>query len=307
MLTSKIGFSITVVGSPLLFQTIGLIGKFGDTGVQREVDAVYGHLRALGRKVLVSGQTAETLRGFEDCAVGYRGLSEDCDLVIVIGGDGTLLHAARLLADVNVPILGINLGRLGFLVDISPDEMSRRIEEVLNGAYETENRFLIVAEHRRAGERLASGTALNDVVLHKRDAARMVSFETYVDGRLMNHHRSDGLIVATPTGSTAYALSGGGPLIVPDLKVLELVPICPHTLSDRPIVISADSEVVLRLPKDQQAQVTWDGQELLYIEDGDEIHIRRHPIPLRLLHPVDYDYYEILRAKLGWAGAYPRR
>lgn len=290
-----------------MFQTIGVIGKFADPGVQGEVDAVCRHLRRRNRDVLVDEQTARTLSGFSACAAACRPLTERCDLVIVVGGDGTLLHAARMLEGTDVPILGINLGRLGFLVDISPKEMLRRIDEVLDGSFKTENRFLLVSEHRRGDDVLASGTALNDVVLHKKDVARMVGFETHVDGRLMNHHRSDGLVAATPTGSTAYALSGGGSLLTPDLEVVTLVPICPHTLSDRPIVVSAASHIVLRLCEDLHGLVSWDGQGNCVVEPGDEIHIRRHPVSLRLLHPVDYDYFEILRAKLGWGGTHPKR
>ena len=295
-----------------LFQTIGVIGKFADLGapsadVQREVRAVHRHLRSLNRDVLVDERTASALEGLAACAADDAALRQHCDLVIVVGGDGTLLHAARILENTRVPILGVNLGRLGFLVDISPGDMRRRIEEILNGAFQAENRFLLRGEHRRNETTLASGGALNDIVLHKKDAARMVGFETHLDGRLMNRHRADGLVVATPTGSTAYALSGGGPLIVPNLDVVTLAPICPHTLSDRPIVVGADSRIVLKLCEDLPGEITWDGQGNRRMQPGDELHIHKHPIPLRLLHPTDYDYFEILRAKLGWGGAHPKR
>ncbi len=226
-------------------------------------------------------------------------LARCCDLAVVVGGDGTLLSAARTMADHEVPLLGVNLGRLGFLVDVTPTEVGDTLSAVLDGHYDEDRRFLLSAEVNRQPATLA----LNDVVLHKWNIARMIEFETWIDGRFVNTQHSDGLIVSTPTGSTAYALSGGGPLLVPGLDAVTLVPICPHTLSNRPIVVHADSDIEISVrgntdPKD--VRITCDGAVNLTLDDGDQLRIRRHPTRVRLLHPVGHDHFNVLRAKLGW-------
>ncbi len=226
-------------------------------------------------------------------------LARRCDLAVVVGGDGTLLSAARTMADHEVPLLGVNLGRLGFLVDINPTEVGDTLSAVLDGHYDEDRRFLLSAEVDGQPATLA----LNDVVLHKWNIARMIEFETWIDGRFVNTQHSDGLIVSTPTGSTAYALSGGGPLLVPGLDAVTLVPICPHTLSNRPIVVHADSDIEISVrgntdPKD--VRITCDGAVNLTLDDGDQLRIRRHPTRVRLLHPVGHDHFNVLRAKLGW-------
>jgi NAD+ kinase len=221
------------------------------------------------------------------------------DLAIVVGGDGTLLSAARALADHEVPILGVNLGRLGFLVDITPSDIHACLSAVLDGRYDADERFLL-------GARIGTGEvqlALNDVVLHKWNIARMIEFETWIDGRFVYTQRSDGIIVSTPTGSTAYALSGGGPLMTPDLAAIALVPICPHTLSNRPIVVGAQCAIEISVcgqtdPGD--VRITCDGAANLTISAGERLQIHRYPTPVRLLHPVGHDHFDVLRAKLGW-------
>ncbi|MGB0720922.1 MAG: NAD(+) kinase [Gammaproteobacteria bacterium] len=293
-----------------MFETIGLIGKFGDPGSASEVDAVRQHLLRRGRTVHLDRETANYLAASDGPVLDYESMADCCDLVIVVGGDGTLLHAARKLADTDVPVLGVNLGRLGFLVDVSPSEAGARLDEILDGQFIEEPRALLAAEVRRGNEILLAGSALNDVALHKAEIARIIGFDTYVDGKFVNRHRADGLVVATPTGSTAYALSGGGPLIYPTLDTVVMVPICPHTLSDRPIVVSMDSEIRVRLndPQRPEARITLDGQCNFLMGYDDIVHIRRHRVPLRLIHPADYDYFEILRAKLHWGSApEPRR
>ncbi len=218
-------------------------------------------------------------------------------------GDGTLLGAARSMAATGVPLLGINLGRLGFLVDISPDDMLQTLDQVLAGEYEQEKRFLL--EARIGADSSAAPTlAINDVVLHKWNTPRMVEFDTYVDGKLVNTQRSDGLIISTPTGSTAYALSVGGPLMLPSLDALLLAPICPHTLSNRPIVVDADSriEVLLCLKDAGFARISCDGQADLEMKPGERLFVRKYPHAFTLLHPKGHDHYKILRAKLGWGG-----
>ena len=228
-------------------------------------------------------------------------LAEKADLAIVIGGDGTLLHSARAIVDAGIPLLGINLGRLGFLVDISPDEMLAILKSVLEGNYEQDNRFLLSCE---IGDQPAQ-LALNDVVLHKWNVARMIEFDTWINGSFIDTQRSDGLIISTPTGSTAYALSGGGPLLAPSLDAIALVPICPHTLSNRPIVVHGNSQILISVSgktDPQHVRVTCDGQTSLEIAEGDKLRVHKHPVPLRLLHPAGHDHYNILRVKLGWGG-----
>jgi NAD+ kinase len=228
-------------------------------------------------------------------------IGERCDLVLVVGGDGTFLHAARVLAEYDIALVGINLGRLGFLVDILPDEIEPRLEQILSGAYDADTRILLDA---RIGDQSTPERALNDVVVHKWNSVRMIEFETYLDGQFVNAQRSDGLIVATPTGSTAYALSGGGPLLNPRLDALLLVPICPHTLSNRPLVVPGGSRIEIRICnlEPEQVRLTCDGQVDLPLETGSAIQIERSPRRVRLLHPRDHDHYRILRAKLGWGG-----
>jgi NAD+ kinase len=231
-------------------------------------------------------------------------LAAACDLAIVVGGDGTLLNAARQLADHQIPLLGVNLGRLGFLVDVTPDDLSTCVNAVLDGHYQEDRRFLLqagIGGHTHA-------LAFNDVVLHKWNIARMIEFETWINGRFVNTQRSDGLIVSTPTGSTAYALSGGGPLLTPSLDAIALVPICPHTLSNRPIVIDADSRIEIAVcgqtdPRD--VRITCDGATSLEIGVGEKLSVSRHPTRIRLLHPAGHDHFDVLRAKLGW-GSLPR-
>lgn len=289
------------------FATVGLIGKQGDPGVAGTAAGLRAFLEDRGRRVLVDrGLAASTDPGAER---EREELVRACDLVVVIGGDGTLLGAARSLAGHDVPLVGVNLGRLGFLVDISPREVTERIGEILAGRYVEEQRFLLHMEVQRDGRAAMESDALNDVILHKGCVARMIEFDARVDGRDLYTQRSDGLIVATPTGSTAYALSGGGPILHPSLEAIVLVPICPHTLSNRPIVVPASSEVriAVRDGHPPPAQVTCDGQVGVELQPGDEVVIRRRPHPVRLLHTERHDYFDLLRAKLGWAHNPERR
>ena len=203
------------------------------------------------------------------------------------------------MVDTDIPLLGVNLGRLGFLVDISPNHMLDILSAVLSGHYQEDQRFLLSC---RIGENTPQ-LALNDVVLHKWNIARMIEFKTWVNTSFIDQQRSDGLIVSTPTGSTAYALSGGGPLLAPGLDAIVLAPICPHTLSNRPIVIQGDSKIVIEVcgkTEPEHVRVTCDGQTSLCVPQHEKIVIRKYPSRVRLLHPADYDHYDILRAKLAW-------
>lgn len=284
------------------FTTIGLIGKYADPSVGATLHTLRDYLRGRDVAILLDEATAEVWPDHELTTASRKYIGEHCDLAIVVGGDGTLLNAARSLADHRIALLGINLGRLGFLTDISPDEMQQKLDAILDGEYREDKRFLLHSTIIRDGEQLSDSEALNDVVVHKWDVARMIEVETYVDGRLLNTVRSDGLIVSTPTGSTAYALSGGGPILQPNLDAVILVPICPHTLSNRPIVIHGESviEIVVAGGGQSHAQVTCDGQINLGLVSGDRVRIEKKQHEARLIHPLEYDYFHILRAKLGW-------
>jgi NAD+ kinase len=285
------------------FETIGLIGKHGDPIVKETILRLCDYLESRNKQVVLEKTTAKMLDGQPIDSLPDIELPGKCDLVIVVGGDGTLLHSARTLAKHNTPLLGINLGRLGFLVDISPDNLEPHLDAILAGNYEQEVRFLLEVSMGDESSPNQDIAAFNDVVLHKWNIARMIEFRTYVDGQLVNDQRSDGLIVSTPTGSTAYALSGGGPLLHPSLNAIVMVPICPHTLSNRPIVVDGDSEIEIRLDKAhaEDVQITCDGQATLPVMQGEVIRIRKAEHQIRLIHPEGYDYYSILRAKLGWS------
>ncbi len=286
---------------PHQFTIIGLVGKHGEPTPRDTLLSLGDFLLHQGLEVYLEDETSQRLGNHNFKTASLQQIGERCDLAIVVGGDGTLLHTARSLVDHDVPLLGINLGRLGFLADISPGEMTVVLSRILAGEYEEERRFLL--------HTTIDGTeslALNDVVVHKWNIARMIEFETHVDGSFVDAQRSDGLIISTPTGSTAYALSGGGPLLHPSLNATVLVPICPHTLSNRPIVVSGDSVieiVVCGHTESEHVRVTCDGQESMPL-DGQRITIRKHNHAVRLIHPRDHDHFNILRAKLGW-GEHP--
>ena len=284
------------------FQQVGLIGKYGDPNIRDRLVTLQQWLKLQGMRVLLDESTAQSLPDLSIPIATRQEIGERCDLVIVIGGDGSFLNAARSLADFPVALLGVNLGRLGFLADISPTDMTQTLGKILAGDYVEEKRLLVQAQILRNDEVLFENCALNDIVLHQWDVARMIEMETSIDGHHVYRLRADGLIVSTPTGSTAYALSGGGPIIHPELELLELVPICPHTLNNRPLVVSASSniEILLCDNNQTQAQITFDGQNNYRLEPGDRIRITRREKRIRLLHPVDQNYFSILRAKLNW-------
>lgn len=298
------------------FHTVGIIGKSpSDPKVAATIARLVAHLRR--REVAVRYEPAmATALGTPELALEPEELGRRCDLIVVVGGDGTLLSAARTVSDCDVPLVGINLGRLGFLADISPCEIEGRLDQVLNGQYDADTRALLevhcdgapppappaVVESGRGAH--GAVLALNDVVVSKWNTVRMIEFETYVDGHFVNAQRADGLIVSTPTGSTAYALSGGGPLIHPTLDALLLVPICPHTLSNRPLVVPGDARIEIRIRsfEPDRVRLTCDGQIDLPVCDDTPIHIARSRRRVRLLHPRGHDHYWLLRTKFGWGG-----
>ena len=282
--------------------TCALLGRFEDPSVGETAALLLPHLAARGLTTLV--QASADCRRFAGLVspVADEVLVERAQLGIVIGGDGSLRYAARLVAGSGLPLLGINRGRLGFLTDVMPQDMLASVDAALEGRCETDERPLLEARIVSPGREDRCQLALNDVVLSKWETGRILDFETYVDGRYVNTHGGDGLVVASATGSTAYALSCGGPIVDPSLDVLVVVPICPHTLSDRPIVVPRQARVSVRLQEraDTRAQVTCDGVVLDELTPGEDLRIAPSPARLRLLHPPGYDYFRLLRAKLHW-------
>lgn len=284
------------------FRCVGLIGKYADPSVGDTLHKLSTFLQSRNIEVLLDEFTARVLPGHGLTVATREEIGERADLAVAVGGDGTLLAAARSLARYDVPLLGINLGRLGFLTDVSPQEFEQKLDEILGGDYMAEERFLLHCSIIREGEHISESEALNDVVVHKWEVARMIEVETWVNGQFVHTLRSDGLIVSTPTGSTAYALSGGGPIMHANLDAIVLVPICPHTMSNRPIVVRGDSliEVLVREDTHSHAQITCDGQINLGLVSGDRIRIRKAEHRVRLIHPAGHDHFNILRAKLHW-------
>lgn len=284
------------------FKHIGIIGRIGSERAALSLRRLTQCLELQKVQVTLEDETAGMLN-LSDIEVCSRDeLGKRCDLIIVVGGDGSLLGAARTLARHNVPLLGINRGRLGFLTDITPNDLEQKVTEVLAGKYATESRFLLDMVVCRDGVPVGSGDALNDVVLHPGEFIRMIEFETYIDGQFVHSQRSDGIIISTPTGSTAYALSGGGPIMHPKLDAIALVPMNPHTLSSRPIVVDGNSEIriVLGEHNTTSPRVTCDGQIHVPIQGGDVIHVHKKPHKLKLIHPLNHNFYESCRSKLGW-------
>ncbi len=229
-------------------------------------------------------------------------LGATSDLAIAIGGDGTMLKAAHLVCGHDIPLLGINRGRLGFLADIPADSVEQHLEEILKGNYSEDPRFLLHSEVHRNNELVHVRNAFNDVIVQKWNVARLIEMDTYVDDIFVHRQRSDGMIVSSPTGSTAYALSGGGPILYPTLDALVLVPICPHSLTNRPIVINGNSKVdiILGPSEDNYARLTCDGDITMELQAGDRVHVEKKNKYIRLIHPAGHDHFSILRAKLRW-------
>lgn len=285
------------------FHTIGLIGRLGSAEVVDTLKRLIRFLDTQELPIIIEDRTATLLLDHGYPEASRRALGELCDLVIVVGGDGSLLGAARTLCHSGTLVLGVNRGRLGFLTDISPDELEERVGQVLEGKYEVEERFLLDAELYRDGVLVGGGDALNEVVLHPGKAVRMIEFELFIDQQFVYSQRSDGLIMATPTGSTAYALSGGGSIMHPKLDVIELVPMFPHTLSSRPIVIDAASEIRVHIGETNQTypHISCDGQTRAVAKPDDVLVVRRKPQRVQLVHPLGHNFYEVLRSKLGWS------
>ncbi len=291
------------------FQNIGLIGRLGSTKVIDTLKNIISYFSEQEFKIILDKRIGELMPGHGVDTCKQKEMGDLCDLVIVVGGDGSLLGAARVLSRFDVPVLGVNRGQLGFLTDISPKNFEEKFAEILEGKYTEEERFLLKIVVRRDGEIVGEADALNDMVLHPGKATRMIEFDLFVEGSYVYTQRSDGLIVATPTGSTAYSLSGGGPIMHPKLDALVLVPMFPHTLSSRPIVVDGNSDLRLIISEVNETYpiVSCDGQVSINLAPGDVIHISKHQHKLKLIHPEGYDFYRTCREKLGWSAGLTAR
>ncbi|MBS0545095.1 MAG: NAD kinase [Proteobacteria bacterium] len=288
------------------FTNIALIGKYQSPDVAESVLEIARFLRSRGRSVWMEQGTASSIGGAGDYPVAtYEQIGAEAHLAVVVGGDGTMLNTARRLAENAVPLVGVNLGRLGFLTDISRSNAQVRLGEIIEGRFVEESRFMLDAEVLRGGTRVFSTLALNDVVVNKGELGRMIEFDLAIDGEYVYTQRSDGMIVSTPTGSTAYALSANGPILHPSVGGIALVPLCPHALTARPVTLPDSSRIDISLLLPHDARVHFDGQARFDLRAGDCVRVTRSPLALRLLHPVGYSYYAMLREKLHWS-ATPR-
>jgi NAD+ kinase len=287
-------------GFKAAFRTIALIGRYKSRDVAAPLRSLAGFLTARGCAVLLEQETA-TEAGVEEIPLAdYAGIGARADLAVVLGGDGTMLAAARALAGAGVPLVGVNQGRLGFMTDIAYGAMDETMAGILEGRYSIETRTMLVTEVVRAGEPIFGTSALNDVIVNKGASGRLIELVVRVDGEFVYDLRSDGLIVATPTGSTAYALSANGPIIQPTVPALALVPISPHTLSNRPIAVNDTCVVEITLKHGADARLQTDGEPQIDLAEGDCVTARRSPHALKLVHPEGYRYYNMLREKLHW-------
>ena len=283
------------------FKMAGIMGRVKNPGIIETLQALIAYLRSIHQEFIVEAETADSLNDTSIPTIARQELCTCCDLLIVVGGDGSLLHATHTVADCEIPVLGINRGRLGFLTDILPKEL-KKIEAILGGNYILEKRFLLTATVDHQGVILGQHNALNEVALIPNSMPHMNEFEIYINDQFVCSQDSDGVIIATPTGSTAYALSGGGPILHPQLNAIVIVPMFPHTLSMRPIVIDGSHQITIAIsPKNTATpRLACDSQAIVSAPPGSYIHIQKKPEHLHLIHPLDYDYYASLRSKLHW-------
>jgi len=286
------------------FKTVGLIGKYKSPEIAGPLLKLADFLTQRGVKVLIDRLTASHIGDNKYPVLVLEEIGRQADLAVVLGGDGTMLNIARTFAPCDVALVGVNQGRLGFLTDISIDTMFETIGTILDGNYVTEERMLLEAEVFSGESSVFTVLAFNDVVISKGIKGSMIELEVRIDGQFLYTVRADGLIVASPTGSTAYALSSGGPIVHPSLSVMALVPICPHTFSSRPIVISSDSVVEIIIGDAADARAHFDSHSRFDLREQDHVVVRRYGHTIRLLHPVGHNYYSMLREKLHWTEFY---
>ena len=286
-----------------MFERIGIISNLKSRAARLALLELIACLKAEKRRIIVDQGAAELLDGAGHAVCAPGELGRNCDLVIAVGGDGTMLMASHLLCDFNVPLLGVNLGRVDFLADIPADAIKRDMAAILAGQYVEDRRFLLSARVLRGEQCVFEGYAFNDVIIQKWNIARLIELETYIDGAFVHRHRSDGMIIATPTGSTAYALSGGGPVVHPAVDALLLAPICPHSLTNRPLLVNGASqiEVISATRKAGHARLTLDGESRLELAPGDRVRVKKKDKKIRLIHPPEHDQFHILREKLHWS------
>ena len=284
----------------LPFKTVALIGKYKTPEITEPLLRLAAFLSAKGVAVVVNSRTAENFSQHPYQEIPLEQMGDKVDLAIVLGGDGTMLNIVRTLAPFGVPLVGVNQGRLGFLTDISLDTMQQTIGAMLEGKFVTEQRMLLSAQILRGEVEVFKSLAFNEVVLHRGNISSMIEFEVRIDGEYLYNQRADGLIVATPTGSTAYALSAGGPILHPSLDLIELVPVCPHTLSNRPIVVKSESLVEILPLRSSDVRIRCDSHSYFDLQANDKVVVTRYAHPACLLHPAGHSYYSMLREKLLW-------
>jgi NAD+ kinase len=282
------------------FKTIALIGKYKTPGIAEPLLRLASFLAEKGVTVVVDSLTAVHLKQHPYRILALEEMGGKIDLVIVLGGDGTMLNIARTLAPFKIPLVGVNQGRLGFLTDLSLESMQQSIAAMLKGEFVTEQRMLLATRVLRNGAEVFSSLAFNEVVVHRSNVSSMIEFEVRINGEYLYTQRADGLIVATPTGSTAYALSAGGPIVHPSLDVISLVPVCPHTLSNRPIVVAGASVIEILMHRTEDVRVRFDSHTYFDLHLQDRLMVTHYPEPLCLLHPEGHSYYHTLREKLLW-------
>ncbi|MDR2189108.1 MAG: NAD kinase [Azonexus sp.] len=286
-------------------RTIALVGKYHSMEIAAALRDLAQYLHERGVSVFIERATAEQIGRQVDLSpwvtCGFNDIGAHADLAIVLGGDGTMLNAARRLARYGVPLVGVNQGRLGFMTDIAREDLLGCMDDLLDGRFLPENRMLLDAEVVRDGREIASNLALNDVVLDKGATGRMIEFELFIDGEFIYNLRADGLIVSTPTGSTAYSLSAGGPILHPTLTGIALVPLYPHALTNRPVIVNDRAEIEFRIVHADDPRVHFDGQVTFDLQHGDSVRLRRSDHAIRFLHPPGYRYFAMLRQKLQWS------
>jgi NAD+ kinase len=285
---------------PLRFAHVAIVGKYHAPGARNAVDEIANFLHGEGCDVSLEQETAANTGLLQYPALDVPAIGKACDLALVVGGDGTMLGIGRQLARYGVPLVGINQGRLGFITDIPFDSYREKLRPILRGEFQEDARALMAATVWRDGRCVFEATALNDVVVNRGGVASMIELRVEVDGHFVANQRADGLIIASPTGSTAYALSAGGPLLHPGIGGWVMVPIAPHTLSNRPVVIPSHSEIAVEIVSGRDASANFDMQTLTSLLHGDRIVVRRSEHALRLLHPVGWSYFDTLRKKLHW-------
>lgn len=283
-----------------LFKNVGLVARHSKPHIVASLRQLADHLASNGIHVFIDRESASQVEAGPHPLIERMDMGKLVDVAIVMGGDGTMLSIARLLAPYRVPLIGINQGRLGFMTDIPLHEMLDSVDDILAGNFVPEDRILLHTSVIREDAEVANALALNDVVFNRGAVGSMIEFEVFVDNQFVYSQRSDGLIVSTPTGSTAYSLASGGPILQPTLQAIALVPICPQSLSNRPIAVSDACEVEFMLTRGLDARVHFDGQSHCDLMEMDRVQIRRYRNPLRILHPLGYNYYDMLRHKLHW-------